>query len=407
MNNLKIGFFIQNTKRGGLDTFLINLINNFEKDYDLTIIYNKNHEGIIDYKKKINRFVDYITYDYLLSEDINKNNFLNLLPNFVKKIIRYYLLLNSIILRPYYFIKIFKKINLDRILIINGGYQGGEACNSAVIAWQRFKPKFPAWYSFHNFATKNKSLIHAVENIIRNYIDKKIQYSAKGFISVSKVCLQSLNLRKNLKNIKKKLIYNGLKIEENFKIESSNSSLIKKNYNLMMLAVYEKRKGFKFIINVIKIISKKINHIKLFIYGDGSKIEKNKILNLIKKEKMQKNIFLKNFINNNEKIYKKADLVVIPSQYDEPFGYVAIESFYYKKPVVACKTGGLKEVIINNKSGFLVDKSNPEKFARKIINILTNENLKKKLIKNGSIRLRKLFSAKIMSKKYSKLIING
>ena len=122
---------------------------------------------------------------------------------------------------------------------------------------------------------------------------------------------------------------------------------------------------------------------------------------------MQKNIFLNNFINNNKKIYKKADLVVIPSQYDEPFGYVAIESFYYKKPVVACKTDGLKEVIINNNSGFLVDKSNPKKFARKIINILTNENLKKKLIKNGSIRLRKFFSAKIMSKKYSKLIING
>ena len=173
-----------------------------------------------------------------------------------------------------------------------------------------------------------------------------------------------------------------------------------------MLAVYEERKGFKFIIKVIKIITKKINNIKLFIYGDGSEIEKNKILNLIKKEKLEKNIFLYKFTNNNNKIYKKADLVVIPSQYDEPFGYVAIESFYYKKPVIACKTGGLNEVIIDNSSGFLVNKNNPKKFAIKIINVLTNINLKKKLVKNGSIRLRRFFTAQNMSQKYLKLIIN-
>ena len=52
MKQLKIGFFIQNSRRGGLDTFLINLINNFKTDCNLVIIYNKNHVGIIDYKKK-------------------------------------------------------------------------------------------------------------------------------------------------------------------------------------------------------------------------------------------------------------------------------------------------------------------------------------------------------------------
>jgi glycosyltransferase involved in cell wall biosynthesis len=406
MKQLKIGFFIQNSRRGGLDTFLINLINNFKTDCNLVIIYNKNHDGIIDYKKKINRDINYVTYDYLLSQDINENKILNLLPNYIKKIIRYYLLLSSIIFKPYYFFKIFEKINLDRLLIINGGYQGGEACNSAAIAWKNFKPKFPAWYSFHNFAIKNKRSIHLVENIIRNFIDKKIKHSVRGFISVSKVCLKSLNFRKNLYNIDKKLIYNGLKIEKEFKIKSSNSHLKKKNYHLVMLAVYEERKGFKFIIEVIKIITKKINKIKLFIHGDGSEIEKNKILNLIKKEKLEKNIFLYKFTNNNDKIYKKADLVVIPSQYDEPFGYVAIESFYYKKPVIACKTGGLNEVIIDNNSGFLVNKNNPKKFAAKIINVLTNINLKKKLIKNGSIRLKSFFTAEKMSQKYLKLIIN-
>ena len=53
---MKIGFFIQNDKRGGLDTFVINLINFWPRKKDnLFIIYNKNHKGIIDYKKKIEK----------------------------------------------------------------------------------------------------------------------------------------------------------------------------------------------------------------------------------------------------------------------------------------------------------------------------------------------------------------
>ena len=57
---MKIGFFIQNSKRGGLDTFLINLINNFLKKHQIFIFYNKLHESIIDYKKKINISIKYI-----------------------------------------------------------------------------------------------------------------------------------------------------------------------------------------------------------------------------------------------------------------------------------------------------------------------------------------------------------
>ena len=91
---MKVGFFIQNSKRGGLDTFLINLINNFGIKHQIFIFYNKHHKGIIDYKKKININVKYIPYDCLLSQDIEKNK-LRYLPLILKKILRYLLLINS------------------------------------------------------------------------------------------------------------------------------------------------------------------------------------------------------------------------------------------------------------------------------------------------------------------------
>ena len=51
---MNVGFFTQNNKRGGLDTFIINLVNFWPKKNDnIFIFYNKSHKGIIDYKKKL------------------------------------------------------------------------------------------------------------------------------------------------------------------------------------------------------------------------------------------------------------------------------------------------------------------------------------------------------------------
>ena len=73
----------------------------------------------------------------------------------------------------------------------------------------------------------------------------------------------------------------------------------------------------------------------------------------------------------------QADILVISSQKYESFGYTAIEAMSIKKAVIATNFGGVKEIIINNQTGFLVDKK-PELFAKKVLNLINNKKLKKK-----------------------------
>jgi glycosyltransferase involved in cell wall biosynthesis len=61
-----------------------------------------------------------------------------------------------------------------------------------------------------------------------------------------------------------------------------------------------------------------------------------------------------------------ADLVVVPSIVSEAYGLVAIEALSLDKPVIGFNIGGLKEILINSKRGFLVDSMSAESMAQGI-----------------------------------------
>lgn len=73
-------------------------------------------------------------------------------------------------------------------------------------------------------------------------------------------------------------------------------------------------------------------------------------------------------------LYSNARVFCCPSVY-EPFGIINLEAMACKAPVVASATGGIKEVVVDNETGFLVPfaqdpatgfPSDPETFAREL-----------------------------------------
>ena len=69
--------------------------------------------------------------------------------------------------------------------------------------------------------------------------------------------------------------------------------------------------------------------------------------------------------------YQIADLVVVPSEFEEPFGMVAIEAMAAGTPVLAVRRGGLVEFIHEGETGFFIaDTKNASQFAREIAQLL-------------------------------------
>ncbi|HEX55103.1 MAG: hypothetical protein DRO90_00815 [Candidatus Altiarchaeales archaeon] len=78
-------------------------------------------------------------------------------------------------------------------------------------------------------------------------------------------------------------------------------------------------------------------------------------------------------------IYQNSHVFVLPSIYGESFGIVLLEAMASKTPVIASDDGGIKELIKNEKTGFIVKKDDVEGLSEKIAELLLDQNLSKKI----------------------------
>jgi D-inositol-3-phosphate glycosyltransferase len=76
--------------------------------------------------------------------------------------------------------------------------------------------------------------------------------------------------------------------------------------------------------------------------------------------------------------YNAADILVLPS-YHESFGLAALEAMSCGTPVVAARVGGLRYLVNNGQTGYLVSRHCPQSYAVYIDSMLSNDHLRRSL----------------------------
>jgi len=126
-------------------------------------------------------------------------------------------------------------------------------------------------------------------------------------------------------------------------------------------------KGLDVLIEAFSIVRKSMD-VKLIVAGEFYEPEE-KYIKLIEKHKLEEAIILKkDFIPTTEVKYyfSASDAVVLPYKSATQSGIVQV-AVNFCMPVIATNVGGIGEVIENGKTGFVVEKENPEKLAQAII----------------------------------------
>ncbi len=75
-------------------------------------------------------------------------------------------------------------------------------------------------------------------------------------------------------------------------------------------------------------------------------------------------------------LYPLAEVVVVPSVIPDALSRVILEAMSAGRPVVATRVGGTPELVIDGKTGVLVDRGAPGELASAIVTLLRDEELR-------------------------------
>jgi glycosyltransferase involved in cell wall biosynthesis len=90
-------------------------------------------------------------------------------------------------------------------------------------------------------------------------------------------------------------------------------------------------------------------------------------------------------------LYRSADLLAVPSQYEGGLGMVYLEAMACGLPVVAANAGGAAEAVVHEQTGILLDDGGAEQAAVAIERLLADPALRGRMGAAGRARVRERF----------------
>lgn len=162
--------------------------------------------------------------------------------------------------------------------------------------------------------------------------------------------------------------------------------------NIAMIGQVYFNKAVHIAIEAISLIKKRYPDITLYIIGDLITAKKdgylNYLQNIIKQRKIEESIKLLGWRNDVLRIISLTDIIIHPS-FTEGFPNAVMEAMGMAKPVIATKTGGLRELIVDGEDGYLVEINNPAEIAERLITLIENEHLRSSFSQKAK---KKIFS---------------
>lgn len=221
-------------------------------------------------------------------------------------------------------------------------------------------------------------------------LDSIIKYSIEESCGVTTV---SNSLKNDTKKILKistpiEVIYNSYSP----KPVTKTRKVVRKSLNIKdsdFLAIHiSNLRPVKRIPDLLKIVAKTAPNVKLLVLA-GSDF--TPFLPLVKKLKIQNRVKVIPSVKDIQNYINATDVGLYTSE-KESFGMGILETMYYKKPVVASKTGGVPEVVLNEKTGFLVRIGDIKGFSKMLDRLASSPALAEKMGEAGFFRAQERFS---------------
>lgn len=231
--------------------------------------------------------------------------------------------------------------------------------------------------------------------------------SAAKIITVSRIVEDDLVLNQGIDPRKIVTIYNGVDLERFSKVNPLTKKKIRRELGIDsrkqvvgMIAQLTSWKGIPYFLKAIPSILKKHPSVVFLIIGDGS--ERKNLVTIVETLGISLNVIFAGFRTDMPEIISIMDISLL-SSLREGLPNVLIESMAMSKPIVATDVGGVSELVINNKTGFLIPPRDSTALSDVVIELLEDKEKAEKFGEAGREYVEQKFSLTQMVSKYENL----
>ncbi|SDS25409.1 glycosyltransferase [Christiangramia echinicola] len=267
-----------------------------------------------------------------------------------------------------------------------------------------------------SYIVKQKPIVYRNISTISEWLGSDIKLSVykKIFSKVDHVTsvgsesiqdlINTLDYPKNKTSVIRRGIPN-IKIDQTGNAEKLRNELgLTPNARVVMhVGNFSPEKNHVFLLDIFNELKDTNPDIKLVCVGDGITFET--IQNKIKQRGLEDTVYLLGFRKDIPALLSAADCVVLSSLVEGVPG-VILEAAVQGKPSIATNVGGVKEVLINNKTGFIIDDFDKPLFRTKITELCRNDELTRKLGESARELVIEEFNPQKNARKFENLYAN-
>lgn len=219
-----------------------------------------------------------------------------------------------------------------------------------------------------------------LKNNVYNYFNKNTDI----FIAVSEALKQYYS-NKGIESDKIEVVYDGIDVKN-----IQKKKLVEHDrFKIVMLSNITENKGQIQLIEAINLLDEDIKKMVLVdFYGTGSADYILYLKKIVYKYNLNNQIKFLGYQKNVYDVLKKYDIGITASKI-EGFGLVTIEYMAAGLCTIVSDTGANTEIIDDNINGLVYHYNDCNDLKEKILLIINNESLSKKIVNNAKIKIKK------------------
>ena len=267
------------------------------------------------------------------------------------------------------------------------------------------KLKLPLIWHVHEIIVKPKAISDFINMLMGRYADK--------IVTVSQAVANHIKQSPFIKDSQVEVIYNGV---DNAVYYPMDASSIREKFDIAqdalvigMIGRVNAIKGQNDFIEAVEPLLEKNEKAVAFLAGGvfpGEEWRLEELDNRIDSSSVVSQIHRIDYYDKTSELYNMFDIFVLPSIKPDSLPTVVLEAMACSKPVVGYNNGGIAEMVVDDKSGYLVKPNRPQELSNAISLLLDSSEKREKFGRVGYQRQRELFSLESYIKNFSEFYDN-